>query len=186
MDHSTLVKDCLKGKPAAQKQLYTDFAPLMLSVCYRYTKSMADAEDVLQEGFVKVFLNLKQYRFQGELGGWIRRIMVTTAINYLKRNSRYQTDLLFTDEHLHAVSGEQHPEVKLQAKELADLIRQLPPGYQTIFNLYAVEGFNHVEIGKMLGIRESTSRSQYARARTLLIQWIEQKNNESKKTVYAK
>ena len=186
MDHTTLVKDCLKGRPAAQKQLYDSFAPLMLSVCYRYTKSMADAEDVLQEGFVKVFLNLQQYRFQGELGGWIRRIMVTTAINYLKRNSRYQTDLLFPDEHLHAVSGDQHPEVKMEAKELADLIRQLPPGYQTIFNLYAVEGFNHVEIGKMLGIRESTSRSQYARARTLLIQWIEQKNNEHKKTVYAK
>ena len=186
MDHSTLVKDCLKGKPAAQKQLYDGFAPLMLSVCYRYTKSMADAEDVLQEGFVKVFLNLQQYRFQGELGGWIRRIMVTTAINYLKRNSRYQTDLLFPDEHLHAVSTDQHPEVKMEAKELADLIRQLPPGYQTIFNLYAVEGFSHVEIGKMLGIRESTSRSQYARARTLLIQWIEQQNNELKKTVYAK
>jgi RNA polymerase sigma-70 factor (ECF subfamily) len=147
---------------------------------------MADAEDVLQEGFVKVFLNLHQYKFQGELGGWIRRIMVTTAINYLKRNTRYQTDLLFTDDHLHVVSNEHHPEVKMEAKELADLIRQLPPGYQTIFNLYAVEGFNHVEIGKILGIQESTSRSQYARARALLIQWIEQKNNDIKKAVYAK
>lgn len=186
MDYYTLVKDCLKEKPAAQRQLYEHFAPAMLSVCYRYTKSMADAEDVLQEGFVKVFLNLKQYKFQGELGGWIRRIMVTTAINYLKRNARYQTDLLFPDDHLHVVSNDHHPEVKMQAKELADLIRQLPPGYQTIFNLYAVEGFNHVEIGKILGIQESTSRSQYARARNLLIQWIEQKNNDFKKAVYAK
>ena len=186
MDHYALVKDCLKGKPAAQRGLYDQFAGLMLSVCYRYTKSMADAEDVLQEGFVKVFLNLHQYKFQGELGGWIRRIMVTTAINYLKRNARYQSELVFTEDHLHVVNNEQHPEVKLQAKELADLIRQLPPGYQTIFNLYAVEGYNHVEIGKMLGIRESTSRSQYARARALLIQWIEQTNNDIKKTVYAK
>jgi RNA polymerase sigma factor (sigma-70 family) len=87
---------------------------------------------------------------------------------------------------LHVVNNDHHPEVKLQAKELADLIRQLPPGYQTIFNLYAVEGYNHVEIGKILGIRESTSRSQYARARALLIQWIEQMNNDIKKTVYAK
>lgn len=186
MDQYSLVKDCLKRKPAAQKQLYSLFAATMMSVCYRYTKSVADAEDVLQEGFVKVFFNLHQYKFQGELGAWIRRIMVTTAINYLKRNARYQSELLFSDEHLHAVNTEAHPEIKMEAKELADLIRQLPPGYQTIFNLYAVEGFNHVEIGKLLGIQESTSRSQYARARALLIQWIEQKDNGIKKSAYAK
>lgn len=186
MDQHRLVKDCLKGKPAAQKQLYDFFAGSMMNVCYRYTKSVADAEDVLQEGFVKVFFNLHQYQFQGELGAWIRRIMVTTAINYLKRNARYQSELLFADEHLHAVNTEAHPEIKMEAKELADLIRQLPPGYQTIFNLYAVEGFTHVEIGKLLGIQESTSRSQYARARALLIQWIEQKDNGQKKAVYAK
>lgn len=186
MDYNVLVKDCLRGRAAAQKELYTLFAGSMLSICYRYTKSMADAEDVLQEGFVKVFLNLHQYKFQGELGGWIRRIMVTTAINYLKRNARYQSELVFPDEHLHVAANDDHPELKLEAKELADLIRQLPPGYQAIFNLYAVEGYNHVEIGKMLGIRESTSRSQYARARALLIQWIEQKNTDVKKVVYAK
>src|SRR5215210_3301871 len=180
MDQYILVKDCLKGKPAAQKQLYDDFAGGMLSICYRYTKSMADAEDVLQEGFVKVFLNLHQYRFQGELGGWIRRIMVTTAINYLKRNTRYQTDLLFPDDHLHAVSNSHEPEMRMEAKELADLIRQLPPGYQTIFNLYAVEGYTHVEIGEMLGIHEGTSRSQYSRARALLISWIKKNEVDSK------
>ncbi|MFL5787785.1 MAG: RNA polymerase sigma factor [Flavisolibacter sp.] len=186
MDHFELVKDCLKGKSSAQRQLYDHFAGLMLSVCYRYTKSVADAEDVLQEGFIKVFRNLKQYKFNGELGAWIRRIMVNTAINYLKRNERYQTDLLFPDDHLHVISHDHHPEVTLAAKEIADLIRQLPPGYQTIFNLYAVEGFNHVEIGTILGIQESTSRSQYARARALLIQWLEQKNIEVKRTSYAK
>jgi RNA polymerase sigma factor (sigma-70 family) len=185
MDHYRLVKDCLRGKSSAQKELYDQFAGSMLNICYRYTKSLADAEDVLQEGFIKVFLNLHQYKFEGELGGWIRRIMVTTAINYLKKNSRYQTELIFTDEHLHAVPSV-NPQIRLEAKELADLIRQLPPGYQTIFNLYAVEGYNHVEIGKMLGIQETTSRSQYARARALLIQWIEQKNNDQKKSAYAK
>lgn len=186
MDHYILVKNCLKGKIAAQKQLYDLFASPMLSVCYRYTRSITDAEDVLQEGFVKVFFNLNQYQFKGELGAWIRRIMVTTAINYLKRNARYQSELVYQDEHLHAVNNEAHPEIKMEAKELADLIRQLPPGYQTIFNLYAVEGFNHVEIGKVLGIQESTSRSQYARARALLIQWIEQKDKGIKRAVYAK
>jgi len=186
MDDLQLVKECLKEKPAAQRQLYDLFARPMLSICYRYTKSTSDAEDVLQEGFVKVFRNLHQYKSQGPLGGWIRRIMVTTAINYLKKNARYQTELVFPDEYLHVAANDHHPELRMEAKELADLIRQLPPGYQTIFNLYAVEGFNHVEIGKILGIQESTSRSQYARARALLIQWIEQKNNDIKLTVYAK
>ncbi|HVF97536.1 MAG TPA: sigma-70 family RNA polymerase sigma factor [Flavisolibacter sp.] len=184
MDDHRLVKECIKGKAAAQRMLYDRFASPMLAVCYRYTKSVADAEDVLQEGFVKAFKNLQQYKAEGELGAWIRRIMVTTAINYLKKNSRYNQELVFGDEHLHAVSLYQ-PQVSLDAKELADLIRQLPSGYQTIFNLYAVEGYNHLEIGKMLGIQEGTSRSQYARARALLIQWIE-KNNEQKTTAYAR
>ncbi|HEV7621524.1 MAG TPA: RNA polymerase sigma factor [Flavisolibacter sp.] len=185
MDEYELVKSCIKGKPEAQKLLYDRFSSVMLSVCYRYTKSMADAEDILQEGFIKVFYNIHQFKFAGELGAWIRRIMVTTSINYLKRNERYQSELLFTDDPLHIVNNQYDPEVTLNAKELADLIRQLPPGYQAIFNLYAVEGFNHGEIGKILGIKEATSRSQYARARALLIQWME-KNNDLKRTSYAK
>ena len=184
MDDHRLVKECLKGNGAAQKLFYERFAASMLSVCYRYTKSVADAEDVLQEGFVKAFRNLQQYKGEGELGGWLRRIMVTTAINYLKKASRYQTELLFTEEPLHAVSSYE-PEVALSAKELADLIRQLPAGYQTIFNLHAVEGYSHVEIGQILGIKEGTSRSQYARARALLIQWIEQQNKGIKHKTYA-
>lgn len=184
MDDHHLVNECLKGKRTAQKQFYEQFAPSMLAVCYRYTKSVTDAEDVLQEGFVKAFKSLGQYKGEGNLGGWLRRIMVTTAINYLKKTSRYQTELLFTDEHLHAVSMYQ-PDVQLDAKELADLIRQLPAGYQTIFNLHAVEGYSHVEIGVMLGIKEGTSRSQYARARALLIQWVEQQNKGLKNRTYA-
>ena len=94
MEDNRLVKDCLKGHAAAQRQLYERFASPMLAVCYRYTKSVSDAEDVLQEGFVKVFKNLHQYKGDGELGAWIRRIMVTTAINYLKKNSRYNSGYL--------------------------------------------------------------------------------------------
>lgn len=185
MDEHRLVKDCLKGRAAAQKLLYETHAPAMLAVCYRYTKSIADAEDVLQEGFVKAFRNLHQYKAEGELGAWLRRIMVTTAINFLKKASRYQSELLFGEEPLHAVSSYE-PQVRLEAKELADLIRQLPAGYQTIFNMHAVEGYSHVEIGAMLGISEGTSRSQYARGRALLIKWIEQRNNEVKNATYAR
>ena len=185
MDLRQIVSECLKGNIVAQQQLYDLYAESMLGICYRYTKSMADAEDILQEGFVKAFRHLDKFKFQGELGGWIRQIMVNTAINYLKKNSRYRADLSFTDTGLHPVSTE-NPEVLLQAKELADLIRQLPSGYQTIFNLHAVEGYSHVEIGKILGINEGTSRSQYARARALLMNWIKKIEPDSKTESYAR
>jgi RNA polymerase sigma factor (sigma-70 family) len=185
MDHRQLVKDCIRQEPAAQKQLYELFASSMLGLCYRYTKSTADAEDVVQEGFIKIFKNLHQYKSEGELGAWIRRIMVNTAINYLKRSRNYQTELLYTDTRLHPVSGDD-PEVSLNCKDLADLIRQLPTGYQTIFNLHAVEGFSHVEIGKILGINEGTSRSQYARARALLILWLKKFSSDAKAESYAR
>jgi RNA polymerase sigma factor (sigma-70 family) len=184
MDYNSLVKDCLKQKPAAQQQLYEHFAPVMMGVCYRYTKSVSDAEDVLQEGFVKVYVNLSKYKSTGELGAWIRRIMVTTALNYLKKHKRYRSELVFEEMPLHLVSDD-NPEVKLDAKELSELIRQLPTGFQTIFNLYAIEGYTHAEIGQMLGISDGTSKSQYARARYLLIEWIEKYSSLSKKEQYA-
>ena len=185
MDHYKLVKDCLKGKAAAQRELYEHFAETMLGVCYRYTKSIKDAEDVLQEGFVKVFFNLKQYRNEGELGAWIRRVMITTALNFLKRNRKYRDQMFFQEEYLHPIVTDD-PAILLQAKELADLIRQLPHGYQTIFNLHAIEGWSHVEIGEALGITDGTSRSQYARARNLLITWIEKYSVDNKKETYAR
>ncbi len=184
MDHQKLVKDCLKGRLQAQRELYELFAKEMLGVCYRYTRSIRDAEDVLQEGFVKVFHNLSQYRSEGELGGWVRRIMVNTALNFLKRNRKYQQEMFFTEEYLHPVTDD-NPVIKIQAKEIADLIRQLPQGYQVIFNLHAIEGYSHVEIGEMLGISDGTSRSQYARARNLLITWIENFSSNKKKEKYA-
>jgi RNA polymerase sigma factor (sigma-70 family) len=185
MDQRKLLHDCLKGKPAAQRALYEQFAHGMLGLCFRYTKSMSDAEDVLQEGFIKVFKNLHQYNGTGELGAWVRRIMVNTAINYLKSESRYQYDLSFAENGLHPVTDES-PDLILNAKELAELIRQLPVGYQTIFNLHAVEGFTHLEIGKILGIHEGTSKSQYARARALLISWITKNSLDRKTGIYAR
>lgn len=180
IEDSLLVKGCLADRRDSQKALYERFSETMLGICYRYTKSMDDAEDVMQEGFIKVFKNIHQYKGEGELGGWIRRIMVNTALNFLKQNKRYQGDLSFTDDTMHPVSDD-NPEVQMNTKDLAMLIRQLPTGYQTIFNLHAVEGFTHVEISKMLGINEGTSRSQYARARSLLITWIGKPRGVEKK-----
>jgi RNA polymerase sigma-70 factor (ECF subfamily) len=184
MDYYKLVRECLAQKPEAQKQLYEHFSEIMLGICYRYTKSLRDAEDVLQEGFVKVFRNLHQFKNEGELGAWVRRIMVNTALNFLKRNRKYQDEMFFTEEYLHPVAADD-PQVHLNSKELADLIRQLPSGYQTIFNLYAVEGYSHIEIGEMLGISDGTSRSQYARARALLATWIKKHSSEVKSKSYA-
>jgi RNA polymerase sigma factor (sigma-70 family) len=183
MSEHQLVKDCLKGKPEAQRKLYEQFAQNMLGICYRYTKSVKDAEDVLQDGFVKVFTGMHQFKFEGDLGAWIRRIMVNTALNFLKRNRKYRDEMVFTEQPLHPVTDE-NPAINLEVKELANLIRQLPHGYQTIFNLYAVEGYSHVEIGEMLGISDGTSRSQYARARGLLISWIENNSLEIKNEKY--
>src|SRR6185436_3659398 len=145
MDTQKLVKDCIREIPAAQRQLYDHFAETMLGVCYRYTKSMDDAEDVLQDGFVKIFKNLGQYKYEGELGAWIRRIMVTTALNFLKKNSRYTHDFSFDNENLHPVAYD-NPEIKVPPKQRADLVRQRRLGYQTTFSLQDVEGCRHVEI----------------------------------------
>jgi RNA polymerase sigma factor (sigma-70 family) len=182
-DTGQLIKDCLQQNRASQKQLYSEFAELMLGVCYRYTKSVADAEDVMQEAFVKVFKNLHQYKGDGELGAWIRRIMVNTALNYLKRNSKYQGDLSFDNVTLHPVADDD-PQMLLDTRELVNLLRQLPAGYQLIFNLHAIEGYTHVEIGQLLGISETTSRSQYSRARALLITWIKKNYSDNKLQSY--
>lgn len=183
MDYELLLRDCLKQKPDAQRKLYEHFSPVMLGVCYRYTKNIQDAENILQDGFVKVFSHLKQFNGEGELGAWIRKIMANTALNYLKKNRRYSYDLVFDEMPLHVVD-DHDPIVKLSAKELSELIRQLPTGFQTIFNLHAVEGYTHVEIGNMLGISDGTSRSQYARARALLIEWIEKHYSYKKENKY--
>ena len=175
----------MKGDRKAQLMLYEQFADAMMAVCYRYTKSRQDAADVLQEGFVKVFTRMHQFKFDGELAGWIRRIMVNTAINYLKKNSKYQSEMAFTDDVMHPVSTDE-PVVRMNAKELALLIRQLPTGYQTIFNMYAVEGFSHGEIAEMMGINEGTSRSQYSRARSLLITWMNKESNPEKISNYVR
>ncbi|GAA4301488.1 sigma-70 family RNA polymerase sigma factor [Compostibacter hankyongensis] len=173
LDEATLVRECLQQNAGAQKALYERFSGRMLGVCYRYARNQADAEDMLQEGFIKVFTHLEQYRSDGALEGWIRRIMVTTAINYLKRNKSFQQSLEL-DEALQVSSAEQS-DLPLHTKDIIAIIRSLPLGYRSIVNLYAVEGYSHKEIGDILGIAESTSRSQYARARGLLMRLIEER-----------
>ena len=166
MNHKQLIKECLKGNGTAQRLLYQEFAEPMLGVCYRYTKSFKDAEDVLQDGFVKVFNSLASYKYEGELGAWIRRIMVNTAIEMYRRNLR-TLDMVEIEE------GYNVPQTtfnmsELETKDLISLIRELSAGYRLVFNMYVIEGYSHKEIAAELGITEGASKSQLSRARAIL------------------
>lgn len=184
METLQLVKACIKNDRQAQQTLYSHYASNMLGLCYRYTKSLHDAEDVLQEGFIKVFKNLHQYKRDGELGAWIRRIMVNTALTYLAKHNRYKNEMNLNDVSLHPLANEE-TELRINVKDLVEQIRNLPASYQTIFNLVAVEGYSQMEIAEMLQTNVNTVRSQYSRGRAMLIKAIEQENIKAK-SKYAK
>jgi len=167
MTEEQMLAGCLQNDAASQDSLYSRFSPRMLGVCYRFAKNREDAEDMLQEGFIKVFSQIHQYRSEGALEGWIRRIMVHTCINALKKNKKFSdcVDIAYAGNV--GIREESIPSI-MQAKEVVECIRSLPLGYRTVLNLYAIEGFSHKEIGYMLDIEESTSRSQYTRAKSML------------------
>lgn len=174
MDEKQLLKDCLKGDVKAQKRLYEAFAPKMFGVCLRYAPDHDIAADYLQEAFIRVFNHLGQFRGEGSLEGWIRRVVVNTSLEKLRRN-----DVLKNAADLDAVTRFEYDveqiDEKINAAELLQLIQSMPNGFRTVFNLYAIEGYTHQEIGKMLNINEGTSKSQFARARQWLIQRLEKR-----------
>lgn len=175
MTEEAMIHGCIRNDAASQQGLYQRFSPTMLSVCYRYAKNREDAEDMLQEGFIKVFTQIGQFQYKGALEGWIRKIMVHTCINILKKNKKF-TDSV---DLIHASSlpiREDHIPSIMQAKQVVECIRMLPLGYRTVLNLFAIEGYSHREIGQMLEIEESTSRSQYTRAKSMLEQMLIRKN----------
>jgi RNA polymerase sigma-70 factor (ECF subfamily) len=167
MTEEAMLQGCIKNDASAQQELYHMYSPKMLSVCYRYAKNREDAEDMLQEGFIKVFMQIRQFQNRGALEGWIRKIMVHTCINSLKKNKKFSesVDIIYANS-IH-VREDAIPSI-LQAKQVVECIRMLPMGYKTVLNLYAIEGYSHKEIGDMLDIEESTSRSQYTRAKAML------------------
>ncbi len=167
MTEELMLAGCLTNNAASQEALYNRFSPRMLGVCYRFAKNREDAEDMLQEGFIKVFSQIHQFRSEGAFEGWIRRIMVHTCINVLKKNKKFSDSIDITFAVGIEIREESIPSI-MQAKEVVECIRLLPIGYRTVLNLYAIEGYSHKEIGNMLDIEESTSRSQYTRAKALL------------------
>jgi RNA polymerase sigma factor (sigma-70 family) len=167
MTEEQMLAGSIKNNAAAQEAFYNKFSPKMLGVCYRFAKNREDAEDMLQEGFIKIFTQLHQYRNEGALEGWIRRIVVHTCINVLKKNKKFSESVDIIHANSIHVREDMIPSI-MQAKQVVECIRMLPLGYRTVLNLYAIEGYSHKEIAGMLDIEESTSRSQYTRAKVML------------------
>jgi RNA polymerase sigma-70 factor (ECF subfamily) len=168
-DEKNLIQKCLNGESSAQRQLYELYSREMYGVCLRYARDNAEAQDFMQEGFIKIFKYLKDFQFKGSLAGWMKRIMVHTALRVLKSaHARYETSPETMPE------NSSSPDVfsTLHTEEMLGYLRRLPQGYRTVFNLFVLEDYSHAEIAKELGITESTSRSQLTKARQLLRQMI--------------
>lgn len=162
-----LIKQCLKNDNRALEQLYQQYTPKMFGVCLRYAKNQMEAEDILQEGFIKVYRNLHRFQNKGSFEGWMRRTFVNTAINHYKKNLRHAREM-----DIENVEIENNKATKILDKistdELMALIQRLQEGYRMVFNLNVIEGYTHKMIGQMLGISENTSKSQLLRAKRLL------------------
>ncbi|MFM7671210.1 MAG: RNA polymerase sigma factor [Bacteroidota bacterium] len=166
---SDLIQGCLANDRRSQEQLYRWLSPRLFAVCLRYASDREAAEDILQEGFIKLFQKLSSYRGEGSFEGWARRIIVNTAIEHFRRIKPLLS--LDNENPIHEPSLHETGITQLEAKELSSLIQELPVGYRTVFNLYAVEGYNHAEIAEQLGISEGTSKSQYSRAK----KWLQER-----------
>jgi len=177
---SALVSACLNKDPAAQRELYDRYCAKMMSVCLRYMGSTQAAEDVLQEGFLKVYTKLEQYKGKNQLAGWIKTIMVNTSLIHLRQQQKHR---LNDDIEEHYELGDPQWSVMEQmgANEVLELVAQMPDGYRTVFNLFAVEGFPHKEIAEPLGVTESTSKTQFRQPKSWLIEPINENAARTKR-----
>ena len=168
-----LIQKCQRGDRKAQRILFERFQADMFRVCYRYVRGQAEAEDLLCQGFLKVFEHLGDFRYRGpgSLAGWIRRIMVNESLMHLRK----QKFEFVSEDHALELAAPERTDQHLDAEELYALVRALPLGYRTVFNLFALEGYTHAEIAAQMGISEGTSRSQLAKARRMLQEMMAQK-----------
>lgn len=173
-----MIEGCISKKQDCQKQLFNLYAGKMMSVCLRYANDEQEAQEILQDGFIKLFKVIEQFRFEGSFEGWLRRIFVTTALRQVSKRKIHFSEINFSDTPEHSID----PSVlsKISADEIHQMIRNMPDGYRTIFNLNAIEGYSHEEIAAMLGIQATTSRGQLLKARKHLQGIIEKKYNTVK------
>jgi RNA polymerase sigma factor (sigma-70 family) len=181
MDEAAMIEGCISGNPRAQKQLYDKFSGKMMGVCLRYCSNMDEAEDALQEGFVKVFTKISEFKRDGSFEGWIRRIMVNTSLDLLRKSKKHAFNASIDDVNVNLTDGETALN-QLAAEDLLMLLSKLPAGYRVVFNMFAIEGFSHKEIAEHLGVTESTSKSQYSRARAFLKESLERLEQRASKT----
>jgi RNA polymerase sigma-70 factor (ECF subfamily) len=167
VNEKDLIQGCIREKRECQQEVFRRYAGKMLVVCLRYARHRMEAEDILQEAFIKVFHNIAQFQYKGSLESWIRRIVINTALASY-RAQYLQKEQIGMDMMEYDTPVEPSIFAHLQASELLELIARLPDGYRVVFNLYAIEGYSHKEIADFLGIEESTSRSQLLKARKLL------------------
>jgi len=171
-DHQ-IIEGCAKHERRAQQMLYDKYSRLLLGICLRYASDKAEAEDVLQESFVKIFFNIKDYTGTGSFIGWLRKVAVNTAITNYHKNLkyRYHVDI---DDYVSVETGvTSFEEDFFTSEELFKILNELPTGYRMVFNLYAVEGYKHKEIAELLGIDINTSKSQYSRAKAVIREKLE-------------
>lgn len=172
-EESTLIAQAVENNRHAQQKIYSKHSPKMLSICRQYVKDVQQAEDIMITAFMKVFTNLKNFEHKGSFEGWIRRIMVNECISYL----RVQKKVSFLEDEFYAEDTFNNIESHFSVEDIQSLIDSLPDGYKMVFNLYAIEGFKHQEIAKMLGINEGTSKSQLSHARKMLKEQINKLKN---------
>ncbi|MDX1903400.1 MAG: sigma-70 family RNA polymerase sigma factor [Thermonemataceae bacterium] len=175
IDEKTLIEACQKQSPKAQRQLYERFAPKMLAVALRYTNGRLEAEDVLQEGFIKIFKHINNFRGESSLEHWIKTIIIHTALKQ-NRSKLYLFPALDVEDLPESYHESTELLSALHYEDLLKMIQELAPRYRVVFNLYAIEGYQHQEIANMLDISEGTSKSQYARAKQILRERIEQES----------
>ena len=177
---SDLIAGCVNGDRKMQYELYQRFAPKMFGVCLRYAGNAEEAEDILQEGFIKIFKKIGSFRGEGSFEGWIRRIFVNTAIEHFRSKSYLQP---ITEKEESTVEGQYLSVLdNLAEKDIINLVQQLSPGYRTVFNMYVVEGYTHKQIADILGISEGTSKSQLSRAKLILQDMVIKNIDKYKRT----
>lgn len=180
-DEKELIQGCIQGKREAQNAIFRLYGPRMLGICARYCRNMEDAKDAMQDGFVKIFNQISDFNHQSKLTTWMSRIMINTAIDHFRADVRYQ----FNEEDSFVGNDEtpdediENDSGKIPAQKILEAMNRLSDGYRIVFNLYAIEGFTHKEIGAQLGISEGTSKSQYARARKQLKDWLTQERHRA-------
>ncbi len=167
LNEEDIINGCINGNRKYQRILYDQYARKMMAVCLRYAKSTLEAEDILQESFIKVFSKIESFRKESKLETWIKRIVINTALNN-QRSKLYLYPMVDVDTMHNLQDDRELPISSYHVSELTKMIQALPVGCQVIFNLYAIEGYQHNEIAEALNIKEGTSKSQYARARQLL------------------